>query len=96
MSERHERDLGRHISELIRDLKDPRIPIVVTVERVRLNPDFSQAKVLVSALGDAEELSEMEEALNGASGFLQRELAREMQLRKTPRLSFSTNPADVL
>ena len=96
MSERHERDLGRHLSELIRDLKDPRIPIVVTVERVRLNPDFSQAKVLVSALGDAHELSEMEEALNGASGFLQRELAREMQLRKTPKLSFSTNPVDVL
>ena len=48
--ERNERTLARALGELIPQLKDPRIPLVVTVERVKLNSDYSQAKVLVSTL----------------------------------------------
>jgi ribosome-binding factor A len=94
--DKYEKTLERYISESIPDLKDPRIPLVVTVERVRLNPDFSQAKVLVSTLGDEREQSDMLQALNGASGFLQREMGRDLELRKTPRLSFHTNPLEIL
>ncbi len=93
--ERHERTLSRALSELIPQLKDPRIPVVATVERVRLSSDFSQAKVLVSTLQD-DELEPFREALERASGFLQRELAQELDLRRTPRLSFHTNLTEVL
>ncbi len=96
LSEKYERSLLRRISELIPELKDPRIPVVVTVERVRLNRDFSQAKVLVSTLGDENDLFEMQTALNRASGFLQRELAQDSHMRKTPKLSFHTNAAELL
>lgn len=98
MSERYERlerSLERLLSELIPTLKDPRIPIVVTVEKVRLSGDLSGAKVLVSSL-EGEDQEAMVTALNGASGYLQRELAQELQARRTPRLHFTTHPGDVL
>jgi len=94
--EKFERALARSLSDLIPLLKDPRIPVVTTVERVRLNADFSQAKVLVSTLGGPEELESLRDALSRAGGFLQRELARDMDLRRTPRLSFHTDPTEVL
>ncbi len=99
MSERRktlERTLTRTLSELITELQDPRIPMIVTVERARFNADLSQAKVLVSALGDEREIENMEVALNRASGFLQRELAKEMRSRNTPKLTFTTDPSQVL
>ena len=89
---RLETTLQRELSRLIPTLTDPRIPVVVTVERVRLSPDGQQAKVLVSALDEGEMLA----ALNGASGYLQRELAAELNLRYTPKLSFFTDELKVL
>ena len=93
--ERNERTLARALGELIPRLKDPRIPLVVTVERVRLNADFSHAKVLISTLNEAD-MPEFQEALERAGGFLQRELAAELDLRRTPRLTFTSNPLEVL
>lgn len=93
--ERYERNLARTLSELIPQLKDPRIPVVTTVERVRLSTDFAQAKVLVSTL-DEEDLPDFEDALESATGFLQRELAQQLDLRRTPRLTFTSNPLEVL
>lgn len=91
---RLETTLQRELSRLIPTLTDPRVPVVVTVERVRLSPDGRQAKVLVSALDEDE--GEMLAALNGASGYLQRELAAELNLRYTPKLSFFTDELKVL
>ena len=93
--ERNERTLARALGELIPKLKDPRIPLVVTVERVRLNADFSQAKVLISTLND-DDMPEFQAALERAGGFLQRELAAELDLRRTPRLTFTANPLEVI
>lgn len=93
--ERHERTLARTLGELIPQLKDPRIPLVVTVERVRLSADFSQAKVLVSTL-DEDDMPDLQEALERAGGFLQRELASQLDLRRTPRLIFTANPLEIL
>lgn len=94
-SQRHERTLERALADLIPQLKDPRIPVVATVERVRLSADFSQAKVLVSTLRE-EDKETFQAALERASGFLQRRVAEELDLRRTPRLSFYTDPAEVL
>ena len=93
--ERHERTLARTLGELIPQLKDPRIPLVITVERVRLSADFSQAKVLVSTL-DEDDMPDLQEALERAGGFLQRELASQLDLRRTPRLIFTANPLEIL
>ncbi|MEX2542870.1 MAG: 30S ribosome-binding factor RbfA [Trueperaceae bacterium] len=90
-----ERSLARLLSDLLPTLKDPRIPLVVTVERVHLTPDKRNARVQVSTLDESAE-DDMLAALNGASGFLQRRVADELELRLTPRLSFHSDPLEVL
>jgi len=84
---------ARALSAIIHEMKDPRLPLVVTVERVRLSPDLSRGRVLISALERTEETVAI---LNHAHGYLQESLAREVGLRRIPRLSFHADPGEVL
>lgn len=82
-----EHTLQRELSALIATLQDPRVPLVVTVEEVHLAGDGRSAEVLVSTL-EEDAYDDLLEALNGASGHLQREVAADLNLRYTPKLSF--------
>ena len=93
--DRLERSLARDLSSLIPTLKDPRIPLVVTVEDLRLSSDGRSGKVLVSTLDD-EDVDGMLAALNRASGYLQNELSEAANLRFTPRLAFYADPLKML
>ncbi|UBV43338.1 30S ribosome-binding factor RbfA [Deinococcus taeanensis] len=78
--------LTRVISDAISGLRDPRVPMIVTVERVTVTADYSIARVYVSAMtGDMDELLD---ALRGARGHLQRQVAEHVRLRRTPLLEF--------
>ncbi len=94
-NERLELSLARELNSLIPSLKDPRIPLVVTVERVNLSKDGKTAKVLVSTLNE-EDMADLLAALDRSKGYLQSQLAQSMQKRFTPRLSFFGNLLDVL
>lgn len=86
-SERVAELLRRDLSVLIRErIKDPRIGMV-TILDVTVSKDLSHAKVWFDVL-DAEQGKVAEESLNHASGFLRRELGRELKLRVTPGLRF--------
>ncbi len=74
-------------SAILSHLRDPRVGFV-TVTRVELSADLHYAKVFCSVIGDPTKRRETHEALNHARGFLQRELARELNLRYTPHLDF--------
>ena len=43
--------LTRVLSEAIGELRDPRVPLIVTVERIHVTPDYGLARVYVSAMG---------------------------------------------
>ncbi|MFD2609921.1 ribosome-binding factor A [Deinococcus taklimakanensis] len=78
--------LTRVLSEAIGELRDPRVPLIVTVERIHVTPDYGLARVYVSAMtGDMEELLE---ALNHARGHLQRQVSAHVRMRRTPTLEF--------
>ncbi|MCA9840165.1 MAG: 30S ribosome-binding factor RbfA [Trueperaceae bacterium] len=94
-SERLELSFSRALSDLIPTLKDPRIPLVVTVERVHLSKDGKTAKVLVSTLEPQDE-EDMLAALNRSAGYLQRQISEYLQTRFTPKLSFHTDIFEVL
>lgn len=87
--------MQRSLSDLIPSLKDPRIPLIVTVERVHLSKDGKAAKVLVSTL-DEEDKEAMLLALNRSAGYLQKLLGQSLQTRFTPKLSFHGNVLEVL
>lgn len=78
--------LARTLNAAIRELEDPRIPLIVTVEHVNISSDHESAQVFVSALNA--DMSALLEALNRAKGYLRREVARQGNFRHTPSLTF--------
>jgi ribosome-binding factor A len=80
------------LSDAVPTLKDPRIGFV-TVTGVEATRDFAQATVYVSVYGSESEQRKTLEGLEAARGVLQAQVARELQLRRTPVLSFAYDPA---
>lgn len=79
------------LSNAIGSLKDPRIGFV-TVTGVSTSPDLREARVFVSILGTEEERAKTLEGLAAAHGVLQSQLARELRMKRTPRLTFEYDP----
>ncbi len=88
-----ESGIARVLSGAIHDMQDPRLPLVVTVERVRITPDLLHARVFISSIGDT---ARVVEALEHARGHLQREIAHGMKLKRTPILEFHAVSDDPL
>lgn len=77
--------IQRDVSDLIRDLKDPRIGMV-TIHAVEVTPDYAHAKVFFSLLvGDP---AACQEGLNEAAGFLRNGLFKRLQIHTVPTLHF--------
>jgi ribosome-binding factor A len=70
------------------ELKDPRIGFT-TVTRVELSPDLRHARVLISVLGDDEARQKTLEGLSSAAGYVRREMARRLSMRRAPELVFA-------
>jgi ribosome-binding factor A len=77
--------IQRDVSELIRELKDPRVGMV-TIHAVDVSADYAHAKVFFSVLvGDA---PETEVALNEAAGYLRNGLFKRLSIHTVPTLHF--------
>lgn len=72
---------------LAKDLKDPRIGFV-TLTGVDTAPDLSHAKVFYSVYGKQAEKDATLEGLRAARPYLQRLIADELHLKRTPTLEF--------
>lgn len=68
-------------------LKDPRIGIV-SVHRADLSNDMSGVKVWVTSFVEGKEKRVLLNALRNAKGFFQHIIAKDLQLRLTPRILF--------
>jgi ribosome-binding factor A len=69
------------------ELQDPRIGFV-TVTAVETSPDLRTAQVHVSVLGTDEEREATMEALRAAHGVIQKSIAAELHMKRTPSLKF--------
>jgi ribosome-binding factor A len=79
----------QQISELLqRQAKDPRLGNFVAVTEVSISPDMKHARIFVSHLGTEEEKQKTLSALTSASGFIRKELAKRLRLRRIPELNF--------
>ena len=76
------------LSELLREVKDPRVSKLLSIVKVDVSGDLSYATIYVSAIEGAEKTKESVKALKGAAGYLRRELGSKMKLRKVPELRF--------
>ena len=93
-SDRLASQIQRELARLIQSgLKDPRLAAPSILE-VQVSKDLAYAKVFFSVL-NAEDAAGCLEALNRASGFLQREIGKQLKSRLTPKLSFIYDDTDI-
>lgn len=81
-------EVRRELCEVVRRLKDPRIPEMTSIVAVNVTNDLRYAKVYVSVFGDEETKKNAIIGLKKAAGFARREIGRKIDLRYTPELVF--------
>ena len=81
-------DITRVMSELLREVKDPRVRQgMLSVTAAVATNDLKICNVYVSVLG-LENEKELMKGLKSAAGYLRRELGMRLSLRNTPELFF--------
>ncbi len=82
-------EMKRIIADLVQnEIKDPRLPAMVSILEVRASRDLSHANVYVSVLGGEQEKKDCSAALHSAAGFIRREIAARIRLRMAPEIHF--------
>lgn len=87
-TDRISEEIKKNLSDIIRDLKDPRIPAMTSIVAVEVSRDLRYAKVYVSVLGDEKEKKDAISGLKSAAGFIRREIGERVLLRTLPEFSF--------
>lgn len=82
-------DIKMALSELLREVKDPRVSKLLSIVKLEVSGDMSYANVYVSAIDGKESTEQSVKALNqNVAGYLRKELGNRMKLRKVPQLRF--------
>ncbi len=82
-------EVQKVLSEIIRgEIKDPRISPLTSVVQVYVAPDLKTCKAYISVLGDEEAQNNTLAGLKSAVGYIRRQLAKELNLRNTPEITF--------
>ncbi len=89
--QRVSQELQKEIAIILqREIKDPRLGMMVTVSGVEVSRDLAYAKVFVTFLNDQDEEAVKNglKALKEASGYIRILLGKAMRLRIVPELTF--------
>lgn len=80
-------EFQKEVAMILRDVKDPRVSgAFISVTAAEVTPDLKFAKVYYSALmGDKKEIKR---GLQSSAGFIRGQIARRMNLRITPEITF--------
>lgn len=82
-------EVQHEISKIIsREVKDPRIAPMTTVVSCDVTPDLKFAKIFVSVFGDEQAKEDTQKGLKKAAPFIRTKLAKNLNLRNTPELTF--------
>ena len=83
-------EIKKALSEIVREMKDPRISPMTTILLVEATNDLKLAKVKVSVYDKDDEVRrETVASFNRAEGFIARELGRRIDIRRIPTLKFT-------
>ena len=82
--------LKREISELlVNGVRDERIhQAMITITTVEVSGDLQHAKIFLSLFGEEQNKATVLVGLEEAKGFIRAELARRLQMRRSPDLVF--------
>ena len=82
-------EVQKVLAEVIRgEIKDPRISPLTSVVAVEVAPDLKSCKAWISVLGGEESRMATLQGLKSAEGFIKSRLAKTINLRNTPDITF--------
>lgn len=82
-------EVQKALSEIIRGgIKDPRIHPMTSVVSVEVTADLKQCRAYISVLGDETAQADTLAGLKSAEGYIRRQLAKTVNLRNTPEITF--------
>ena len=82
-------EIRKALSEIVREMKDPRISPLTSIMRAEATNDLKLCRVQVSIYDrDDEARRETVASLNRAEGFIAREIGRRVDLRRIPKFEF--------
>lgn len=81
-------EVQRVLAEIIGEIKDPRIAPMTSVVAVEVAPDLKTCKAWISVLGDEKAQKDTLSGLRSAEGYIRNQLARTINLRNTPQITF--------
>lgn len=87
-SQRINEEVKRELAEIFREIKDPRVPSMISVLAVDVTPDLKYAKAYVSVMGTPEQVKEAAKGLKSSAPFIRREIGKRLDLRNAPEFSF--------
>ena len=81
-------DIRRELTDIFRELKDPRITGLLSIVKVDLSNDLSLCRVYVSSLGGLAAAKEAVVGLTSAAGYVRNEINARVKLRRSPQFKF--------
>lgn len=82
-------EVQKVLAEIIRgEIKDPRISPLTSVVAVDVAKDLKTCKAYISVLGDEKDRQDTYQGLRSAEGFIRSCLAKTINLRNTPQITF--------
>lgn len=82
-------EVQKELSDIIRnEIKDPRIHLMTSVTAVEVAPDLKTCKAYISVFGEDSEKEDTIQGLRSAEGYIRRQLAKNLNLRNTPQITF--------
>ena len=82
-------EIHRALAEVLReDISDPRVSTMCSVVRTELSKDLMYCKAYISVLGNEEAAKDTIQGLKSAVGFVRTQLAKRINLRNTPEITF--------
>ena len=82
-------EVQRELSIILQNgIKDPRVAPMTSVVAVEVAPDLKTCKAYISVLGDEKAQQDTIKGHQSAEGYIRRELARTVNMRNTPEITF--------
>ena len=82
-------EVQRELSIILQNgIKDPRVAPMTSVVAVEVAPDLETCKAYISVLADEKAQQDTVRGVQGAEGYIRRELARTVNMRNTPEITF--------
>jgi len=73
------------------DVKDPRVDSTVALTRIKVARNLTSARVWVSSFGGEQATQRAVIGLNNAAGFIQSRIGKEIHMKNTPKLHFTSD-----